>query len=150
MIIALCSIVVNAIASYFFMRNLLSSYGVTPEHPHGFGHVGVALATSTVALVNFLALAYFMRRRINRINGRQMLNSFIRIAAASALLSAASYFSYYFLAMRLGVDGFLVRLIEVFVPIAIGGTVFLVAAKFFGVRELNQAYDNFAKRFLRR
>ncbi|HEV7643867.1 MAG TPA: murein biosynthesis integral membrane protein MurJ [Pyrinomonadaceae bacterium] len=149
MIIALCSIVVNAIASYFFMR-VFSQVGVTPEHPHGFGHVGVALATSTVALVNFLALAYFMRRRIKRIHGWQMVNSFARIAAASALLSAASYGSYYLLTMRLGIDGFFVRLIEVFVPIAIGGTVFLVASKLFGVRELNQAYNNFAKRLGRR
>jgi putative peptidoglycan lipid II flippase len=149
MIIALCSIVVNAIASYIFMR-VFSQIGVTADHPHGFGHVGVALATSTVALVNFLALAYFMRRRIKRIDGRQMLNSFIRIAAASALLSAASYFSYYFLTMRLGVDGFFVRLVEVFVPIAIGGTVFMISAKLFGVRELNQAYNNFAKRLGRK
>ena len=79
-----------------------------------------------------------------------MVDSFARIAAASVLLSAASYFSYYFLTMRLGVDGFFVRLVEVFVPIAIGGTVFLIAAKLFGVRELNQAYDAFARRFLRR
>jgi putative peptidoglycan lipid II flippase len=149
MIIALCSIVVNAIASYIFMR-VFSQVGVTPEHPHGFGHVGVALATSTVALVNFLALAYFMRRRIKRINGRHMINSFLRIAAASTLLSAASYLSYYFLTMRLGIDGFFVRLIEVFVPIAIGGTVFLVAAKLFGVGELNQAYANLAKRLGRK
>jgi putative peptidoglycan lipid II flippase len=149
MIIALCSIVVNAIASYIFMR-VFSQVGVTAEHPHGFGHVGVALATSTVALVNFLALAYFMRRRIKRINGSEMLGSFIRIAAASALLSAAAYFSYYGLTMALGVDGFFVRLIEVFVPIAVGGTVFLVTAKLFGVKELNQAYNNFAKRLGRR
>ena len=149
MIIALVSIVVNAIASYIFMR-VFSTVGVTPEYPHGFGHVGVALATSTVALVNFLALAYFMRRRIKRIDGWQILGSFARIAAASVLLSAASYFSYYLLTNQLGIDGFFVRLIEVFVPIAIGGSIFLVSAKLFGVRELNQAYDAFAKRFLRR
>ncbi len=149
MIIALCSIVVNAIASYVFMR-AFSGVGVTADYPHGFGHVGVALATSTVALVNFLALAYFMRRRIKRIEGREMLSSFIRIAIASALLSAASYFSYIFLTRQLGIDGFFIRLIEVFVPIAIGGTVFLAAAKLLGVKELNQAYGTFAKRFLRK
>jgi putative peptidoglycan lipid II flippase len=149
MIIALCSIAVNAVASYFFMR-AFSNVGVTPETPHGFGHVGVALATSTVALVNFVALAYFMRRRIQRIDGRIMVSSFIRIAIASALLSVASYFSYWFMVTRLGTDGFILRLIEVFVPIGIGGVVFLVAAKLLGVKELNQAYDAFAKRFLRR
>jgi putative peptidoglycan lipid II flippase len=146
MIIALCSIVVNAIASYFFMR-AFSQIGVSPDHPHGFGHVGVALATSTVALVNFIALAYFMRRRIQRINGRKMLNSFIRIAIASALLSAASFGAYYELTRVMGTEGLLVRIIEVFVPIALGGGVFLAAAKLLGVKELNSAYDIFAKRF---
>jgi putative peptidoglycan lipid II flippase len=149
MIIALCSIVINAGASYVFMR-AFSNVGVTPEHPYGYGHVGVALATSMVATVNFLALAYFMRRRIKRIDGRQILGSFARIALAAALLSAASYFSYIFLTKQLGVDGFFVRLVEVFVPIAVGGIVFLVAAKLFGVKELNQAYEAFAKRFFRK
>jgi len=53
MIIALASIVVNSVACYFF-REWLSAYG--------FGHVGVALATSIVALVNFFALALLMRK----------------------------------------------------------------------------------------
>ncbi|HXG85471.1 MAG TPA: murein biosynthesis integral membrane protein MurJ, partial [Pyrinomonadaceae bacterium] len=55
MIIGVCSIGVNALASYFF-RDWLANFGVSPEHPSGYGHVGVALATSTVALVNFFAL----------------------------------------------------------------------------------------------
>ncbi|MGB5012567.1 MAG: murein biosynthesis integral membrane protein MurJ, partial [Pyrinomonadaceae bacterium] len=56
MLIALGSIAVNFIGSYG-LREWLSHYGVTPETPHGYGHVGVALATSIVAIVNFLALA---------------------------------------------------------------------------------------------
>ncbi|HSU26551.1 MAG TPA: murein biosynthesis integral membrane protein MurJ, partial [Pyrinomonadaceae bacterium] len=75
MIIALASIVVNAAASFLF-RDWLSNFGVTPETPNGYGHVGVALATSTVALVNFFALALFMRKRISRLNGREIFSSF--------------------------------------------------------------------------
>jgi len=44
MIIAISSIAVNFIGSYI-LREWLSHYGVTPETPHGYGHVGVALAT---------------------------------------------------------------------------------------------------------
>src|SRR5256885_165210 len=68
MIVALVSIVVNFVGSYF-LRGWFSHYGVTPETPHGYGHVGVALATSIVALVNFFALAIIMRGRIKRLNG---------------------------------------------------------------------------------
>ena len=46
MIIAIISIGVNAIASYFF-RNWLSGVGISDAYPSGLGHVGVALATST-------------------------------------------------------------------------------------------------------
>jgi putative peptidoglycan lipid II flippase len=149
MIIAICSIVINGFASYSFMH-IFSQVGVTPERPNGYGHVGVALATSTVALINFVALAYFMRRKIKRIEGRQMVASFLRIAVASTLLSAASYGSYWFLATRFGTEGLVLRFIEVFIPIAIGGGVFMVAAKLLGVTELNQAYNNLSKRFLKK
>ncbi|MBA4186211.1 MAG: murein biosynthesis integral membrane protein MurJ, partial [Acidobacteria bacterium] len=82
MIIALCSIAVNALASYFF-RNLLSQYDL--------GHVGVALATSSVALINFFALALLMRKRISGINGREIVSAFVKIAIASAVMSAVCY-----------------------------------------------------------
>jgi putative peptidoglycan lipid II flippase len=140
MIIAVASIAVNAVGSYFF-RDWLSNYGVTPESPHGYGHVGVALATSTVALVNFFALALFMRNRIKRLNGRQVFSSFIRIAIASLVMSGVCYASYNFLLGRLGVSGIFVKLVEAFVPIALGGATFLLLAKLFGVKELEKAFD---------
>ena len=145
MIIALASIVVNAVASYFF-RDWLSNVGVTPDAPHGYGHVGVALATSTVALINFFALAVFMRHRIQRLNGREVFSSFIRIAAASAIMSAAAYFTFRVLANFLTMS-FTTKLIEAFVPIAIGGLTFLIAAKLFRIRELEKLFDIFARRF---
>ncbi|MGH9821389.1 MAG: murein biosynthesis integral membrane protein MurJ, partial [Pyrinomonadaceae bacterium] len=78
MMIAIASIGVNAVASYFF-RDWLANYGVTPETPNGYGHVGVALATSTVALVNFFALALFMRKRINRLNGKEIFRPLLEL-----------------------------------------------------------------------
>src|SRR4029078_2498046 len=146
MIIALASIVVNALAS-FFLRHWLSGVGVTPEPPSGYGHVGVALATSTVALVNFFALAWFMKRRIKRVNGRDVLSSFIRIAIASAVMSTVAYFSYQLLLNMLGTKSFLKKLIETFIPIAFAGLTFLVAAKLLRIRELEKWFDTFARRF---
>lgn len=137
MIIGVCSIAVNFVACYFFM-DLFSTYGVSPEYPDGYGHVGVALATSCVALVNFFTLALMMRRRIRRINGISIIASFLKIAAAAAVMSAVCYFSYQFLAERLGVQGFIIKLIEVFIPIGLGGIAFLIMAKLLNVKELNQ------------
>jgi putative peptidoglycan lipid II flippase len=46
MYVSIASILVHVVVSYSMMK-LLSTVGVTPERPNGFGHVGVALATST-------------------------------------------------------------------------------------------------------
>lgn len=145
MMIAIASIAVNAVASFFF-RDWLSNFGVTPETPNGYGHAGVALATSTVALVNLFALAVFMKKRIGRLNGREIVSSFARIAAASALMSAVCYFSYHFLNNFFAVRTLVVKMIEAFVPIVLGGITFVVAAKLLGVSELEKLYRTFARR----
>lgn len=149
MIIAIASIGVNFLASYFLL-NLLSHYGVSPEYPDGLAHVGVALATSCVALINFFALAIMMRRRIKRLNGRDIFMSFLKIAAASAVMSAACYFSYHYLHNHFGGRAFSLRLMETFIPIGIGGIVFVVAAKLLKVDELEKVYNGFARKFGRK
>jgi putative peptidoglycan lipid II flippase len=148
MIIAVASIFVNAVGSYYF-REWLSHYGVTPETPHGLGHVGVALATSLVALINFVALVVFMRRRIKRLNGREVASSFFRIAAASAIMAVVCYASYHFLLSVFSGRSLPVKLIEAFVPIGLGGLSFLVAAKLLGVAELEKLYATLRRRLAR-
>ena len=149
MIIAVCSIGVNALACYFF-RNWLSGFGASPEYPSGFGHVGVALATSSVALVNFFALALMMRKRIGRIEGREIIAAFVKIAIASAVMSAVCYFSYHFLTRQFGTNGFSVKMIEAFVPIALGGIIFFIMAKILRVNEINKVYNAFARKLGRK
>lgn len=149
MIIAVCSIAVNALASFLF-RNWLSNFGVSPEYPSGYGHVGVALATSSVALVNFFALALMMRKRIGRIDGRAIISAFIKIAFASAAMSVVCYFSYHFLLDRFGISNFVYKIVEVFVPIVLGGIVFVLMAKILRIYEINQLYNSFARKLGRK
>ncbi len=137
MYVSVASIAVHAPMS-FGMMYLLSGVGVTAERPDGFGHVGVALATSTVALVNFFALAILMRKRIGRLNGREIVAAFAKIAIAAAVMSAACYFSYQYLSASFAEKNFGIRLLEAFVPIGIGGTVFLVMAKLLRISEVEQ------------
>jgi putative peptidoglycan lipid II flippase len=146
MMIAIASIAVNFIGGYF-LRELFSGYGVTPETPHGYGHVGVALATSLVALVNFFALALLMRRRIKRLNGRMIATSFAKIVTASLVLSGVCYASYRVLFDRYGASGFSLRAVEAFLPIILGGAAFLVAAKLLRVTELEQLFAMFRRKF---
>jgi len=145
MMIAVASIAVNAVASFFF-RDWLSNFGVTPETPYGYGHAGVALATSTVALVNLFALAIFMKKRIGRLNGREIFSSFIRIAAASAVMSVVCYTSYQLLLHYLGMGRLWVKAVEALVPVAAGGLTFFIAAKLLGVSELEKLFKTFSRR----
>lgn len=148
MIISLVSIGVNLLGSYF-LRELLSGYGVTEATPHGYGHVGVALATSLVALVNFFALALILRGRIKRLNGRDIIFSFLKIAAASAVMSAAAYASYHLILSAYGSATLILKLIEALVPIGIGAISFVIAAKLLKVAELEQAIGTIRRKFAR-
>lgn len=139
MLIALASIIVNAVACYFLM-NLLTDVFVTKDTPNGIRHVGVALATSCVALVNFFALAWFMRGKIKRLNGREIFASFIKIAVASAVMSLVAYVSFHYLTTQFPVKHFSTRLIEAFVPIGLAGVTFLIAAKLLRIGELEKVF----------
>jgi putative peptidoglycan lipid II flippase len=148
MYISLASILIHVPTS-FGMMQLLSTVGVSPERPNGFGHVGVALATSLVALVNFLALSLFMRRRIKRLNGRDIFSSFVRIVIASGVMSAVAFFSYYLLTNYFGDKALSVRLVEAFVPILLGGITFLVVAKLLRIGELEKIYSSISAKLQR-
>ncbi|CAN5459239.1 MAG: murein biosynthesis integral membrane protein MurJ [Acidobacteriota bacterium] len=139
MYVSLASIIVHVALSFGLMK-FLSTVGVSPERPNGFGHVGVALATSIVAIANFIALAVLMRKRINGLNGREILIALIKIAIASAALSAVCYLSYRFLSAYFPQKDFVIRLIEAFIPIGLGGITFIIAAKFLRIEELEKVY----------
>ena len=139
MYVSIASIAIHFVSSFGLMQ-LLSTVGVSPERPNGYGHVGVALATSIVALGNFLALALLMRRRIGRLNGRDIVTSFVKIIVASAAMSVAAYSGYYYLTNYFAEKHLTVRLIEAFVPIALGGIAFVITAKLLRVSELEQIF----------
>jgi putative peptidoglycan lipid II flippase len=148
MFVSIGSILVHAPTS-FGMMYLLSSVGVTPERPNGFGHVGVALATSVVALVNFFALTLLMRHKVGRLNGRDILNSLGRVLIASAIMSAACYFSYITLKSYLVDRTLATRLLLALVPIGIGGLVFVATAKMLRIEELEKAYAALTRKLRR-
>src|SRR5687767_3986459 len=87
--VSIDSIAVHAPMS-FGMMCFLSTVGVSPERPNGYGHVGVTFATSNVAIDTFFALTLLMRKRIGRLNGREIITSFAKVAIASAVMSAVA------------------------------------------------------------
>lgn len=134
MLISLGSIAVN-----YVMNSML----VGP-----FGHVGLAFSTSTVALVNFLLLAIFMRRRLGRLEEGRLALTVLRIGIASLAMAAAAWFISAF-ALTLPLHGTALHLVTVAAAIAGAAVVFYLSCRMLHIRELDEAIDAIAGRFLR-
>lgn len=137
MFVSLCSVLIYPFAGYYFMQ-YFSQFNVTPETPKGLAHVGLTVATSLIALVSFSLLIFMMRRRIDHIEGKEIIIAFTKIAIASIAMSTVCYFSYHFLHGQFRGQSLVAKLIEAFVPIGLGGIVFLISGKLLGISELNQ------------
>lgn len=135
MVISLTSIGLNIIASYLLFH--LFSHWSDTAADHHYGHVGLALSTSIVALLNFGVLLFLMRRRLQNIHGRRIFFSFWRITLAAAALSLVSFFSYRTIAALMPSANIFARLLATFVPIILGGGVFILSAFFLRIPELN-------------
>lgn len=145
MIVALLSILVNAVASYSF-RNFLAGFAISERNPYGLAHVGVALSTSSVALVNFLILFIVMRYKIKRLNGRKITSSFLRILISSLLMSVCCWLAYIFLHSKFEAANLFYKILEAFLPIALGIMVFFFSAKILKVEEVEKIYNIFRRK----
>lgn len=56
-------------------------------------HGGLALSTSLAQAVNFLVLFYLLRARLGRIDGRNIIRSFFKIAMASLMMGLAGWYT---------------------------------------------------------
>lgn len=77
MLVSVASIAVNYGVAFTMVRHL------------GMGHAGLALSTSAVSTVGFLALFVAIRPRIGGIEGRKLARSTAKILAASAVMGVA-------------------------------------------------------------
>lgn len=135
MLISLGSIGVN-----YMMNSLL----VGP-----FGHIGLAFSTSTVALVNFALLAFFMRRRLGRLEGGHIARMVLRIGAASVPMAVAAWWVSA-LCSELPLRGLALELVTVVAPISVAAVVFYAACRWLKIRELDEAIGAIGGRLLRR
>jgi putative peptidoglycan lipid II flippase len=134
MLISLGSVAIN-----YVMNSLL----VGP-----FGHVGLALSTSTVALVNFLLLALFMRRKLRRLGGRRLGSTVLRILVASAAMAAVAWLVNDF-AEALPLRGLALNLVRVAAAISLATATFYLCCRMLGVEEAREVFNAIAGRFSR-
>jgi len=101
---------------------------------------GLALSTSTVALMNFVLLYAIMRRRIHGVEGGTTATAIGKILSASAVMGLGCWFISGAIAKVAG-SGFAARVANVVVSVLIGAAIFYVAASLLRVQELRAATD---------
>ncbi|MGE0131954.1 MAG: murein biosynthesis integral membrane protein MurJ [Blastocatellales bacterium] len=102
------------------------------------GFVGLALSISAVAIINFALLFFFMRRKLDGIEGRGLFAAFAKVTLASAAMGAVCWLVNNRIENYLGLDGLFARFINVGVSIVVGIIMFYLAASLLRVSELNQ------------
>ena len=137
MMVSLLSIAIN----YFAVVALL-------RFTH-FGHAGLALSTSVVAIINALILFWMLRNRIGGIHGRILFESIAKISIASIVMGAAIWVSSIAMKNWLGVSA-KARLADLAISIPIGLIVLYAACRVVKVSELELAMKSLAGPIQRR
>ena len=123
MLVSMGSIAVNGVAAWASVRVL------------GWGHAGLALSTSAVALFGAVVLLVLVRSRLHGIEGMRLAASASRIVAASAAMAIICRASSFSIHSFLGA-GRTAQAADVAVSIPLGAAIFYMTARAFGVVEL--------------
>jgi len=115
----------------------------------GFGHAGLALSTSAVALFGFLVLFAILRKRIGGVYGRELAAGIVKVLIASAAMGAACAFTTHSMGKWLGVSQF-AHLADLAVSIPTSLLVFYAMCRALGVTELDMAVRAFTSPIRRR
>lgn len=113
-----------AVSLFGMVINLGLGYGLA--FGLGLGHVGLAMTTGLIALINFLQLLFFISRKIHCGRPLIWLSFFLRVSAACLAMGAVAWIGQ-FLAQPATHLGFLINFC------AVMGTIFMASVTYFGV-----------------
>jgi len=114
------------------------AFNWTLVHVFGLGHGGLALSTSLVATLNFIALLWFMRDKIDGVEGRRLSSGVGKILVASTAMGLFCAASSYGMRQAFGI-GALGRAADLAVSIPIGVAVLYALCRLMRVDELELA-----------
>lgn len=101
------------------------------------GFKGLALTNSISAILSFFLLFYFLRKKIGRIDGKRIVNSFIKITIASAAMAFLAW------AAAQYINGLLLK---VSVSICFGILIFILFSFILRIEELNNVREMFLRK----
>ncbi len=120
--------------------SILINYGVavTLIRVAGFGHAGLAVATSVVALFGFVVLFAILRTRLGGVYGRELAAGLGKVAVASAAMGGAVLLASHQMEHWFGVTQ-AARRADLVVSLPLGVAVFYGACRAMGVTDLDLA-----------
>ena len=131
------------------IASIITNYVIASLAVTRIGHRGLALSVSAVALVNFLLLFFFLRRKLGGIEGRNLLTVLTKVMIASAAMGALAWLTSRKLGELLGMDSLVMRATNVGISIILGITVFYLIARVLGVSEIVMLTNSLRRRLLR-
>lgn len=137
MIVSLFSILMNFLLNWFFTFHL------------GFGHKGLALSTSLVAITNFVLLYIMMRKYAGRLETGAMLRTLGKLLVAGALLGVICWLALQFFFQPGTHIPEWKKILDVTITIGTGAAVFFGAAALLQVSEVNEIIDLVRRRLAR-
>jgi putative peptidoglycan lipid II flippase len=111
------------------------------------GFRGLALGTSIAALLNAALLMFFLRRRLDGIEGRRVAGSLARIVAASALMGLAAAGVDRAVGVWLPGSGIVVQITRLVATIGTALGVLAASAHALRIREFHDGMALVARRF---
>ena len=110
------------------------------------GFRGLALGTAISALLNALILIWLLRRRIEGLDGRQLIGTVLKIAAASAVMAVVARYVSTWLAGTWPGDGELLRAGRIMLTIGAAVLALAVSARLLRIDEFSEATRRIARR----
>jgi putative peptidoglycan lipid II flippase len=115
----------------------------------GFGHAGLALSTSAVALFASLSQFLILRSRIAGIYGRRLFSDFARATLSGAVMGVAVFASTTLMERALGTSQ-LARLADLALSLPLGLLVFVAMCRWLGLDDFPLLLRSFARPIFRR
>jgi len=135
MFVSLFSIMVNFGLNWFFRFHL------------GWGHRGLALSTSIVAITNFVLLYVMMRHYTEHLETRAMISTLARLSVASAVLAVVCFTAHWEFFSALSTMRVWQKAIDVGITVIFSSAVFFGVAYMLGIAEVHDVVVLVRRRF---
>jgi putative peptidoglycan lipid II flippase len=128
------------------VASVLVNLGLNLALVRVMGYEGLALGTALAAIFNAGLLMWLLRGRIDGIDGRRILVSFVKIGAASLAMAAAAWYAVHWLEAAWPGPGTVVRGLRVFTAIGLALAVLVVSARLLRIEEFDEAFGRVLRR----